>query len=149
MKKGLEPVTSNEFRYMDYFPSNRCTKLWLASLSTLWPCVEGLIKRFLEVTCSQEERRLVVERSLHPRSFQTQCSVSDTVALSLAEALRMYQHNSASANDDRARLEIFVAPMRKAVVELEAIKGLQDGQMLASFNEYLNTALGERGRDHG
>ena len=149
MRKGQEPVTSNEFRYMDYFPSNRCTKLWLASLSTLWPCVEGLIKRFLEITCSQEERRLVVERSLHPRSFQTQCSVSDTVALSLAEALRMYQDNSGSVNDDRARLEIFLAPMRKAVEELEAIKGLQEGQLLTPFNEYLHTSLGERGHNHG
>lgn len=149
MRKGLEPVTSNEFRYMDYFPSNRCTKLWLASLSTLWPCVEGLIKGFLELTCSLEERRLVVERSLHPRSFQTQCSVSNTVALSLAEALRMYQDNSDSVDDDRARLEIFLAPMRNAAKEIEAIKGLQEGQLLAPFDQYVSTALGERGHDHG
>lgn len=139
-------MTSNCFRFVDYFPNNRCVKLWLASLTTLWPCVDSLIKKYVEITCSTEERELIVKCNRHPKTFRLDSTpVSHTVAKGLTSALTNYQEGCGNVKSDRERLEVFLTPIREATREVEVLKGLSQGYLQDPLNRYLHETIDAKG----
>ncbi|MNN15745.1 hypothetical protein D3C81_1288590 [compost metagenome] len=146
MSEGVFTMATNWFRFMDYFPNNRCAKLWLGSLTTLWPCVDGLIKKYVEITCNSEERDLIVKCNRHPKTYTLEeLPVSSTVAKGLTSALTNYQEECSIVKSDRERLEVFVTPILEATRQVEVLKGLSQGHLQGPLNRYLHDIIDAKG----
>lgn len=138
-------MTTHCFRFLDYFPNNRCAKLWLASLTTLWPCVDGLIKRFVETTCNEEERDQIVKCNRHPKTYSLHAMpVPNAVSKGLLEALSNYQEECVVVKNDRERLEVFLNPILEAARQVEVLKGFVPGHLQKPLNQYLHDIIDAR-----
>lgn len=136
----------SNFRFSDFFPNNQCSKLWLGSLTTLWPCVGKIIKKFVEITCSDEERDFIIKFNRHPRKYMIEDKpISSTVAQGLTAALKLYQDQCGAIKSDRERLEVFCTPILEATRQVEVMKGFNDGHLREPLKQYVLDFVDTRG----